>query len=184
MIDIVIGILSLLLLFFLPGFFLTLAIWPKKDELNAEFDILLKCVIGVVLSMILSVLVGIVIYSPDGLSAPKETQTLRLWVILGAMSIIFAVIAWRRGGLRDIMKVDRTRIRVKLSVDEKISQLTAEKRKLQDKIALMESDEYKFDQALVEEAAVRIPALREKIAEINRKIDVLIKTDEREGRVS
>lgn len=186
MLDIIGGLLSLILMFFLPGFFLALIIWPKKDALNMEFDLLFKAVIGIVLSMLISIFVGIFLYGISGLSAPSDVQSLRLWAVLGALSVVLGIVAWQRGGLREVVKVGRIRMRVKLSVDEKIGQLTAEKRKLQDRIALMESDEYRFDQALIEEAAVRIPVLKGKIAEINQKIDELIESDEmnKEGRAS
>jgi len=186
MLDIIVGLLSLILLFFLPGFLLALAIWPKKDALSGEFDLLFKCVIGIVMSMLISIFAGIVLYGIGSFAAPPGIQSLRLWVVLGASSVILGIIAWRRGGLHEIVKIGRVRMRIRLSLDEKIGQLSAEKSKLQDKIALMESEEYKFDQALIEEAAVRIPVLKEKIAEINRKIDELIENDEknREGRTS
>jgi len=178
MIDIIIGLLALVLLFFLPGFLLALIIWPKKDSLSMEYDLLLKCVIGMVFSMIISILVGIVLYGIDGMQAPKDTQSIRLWLILSVISIILGSISWNSGGLRDLVIRKPNQAKGGRSIDDDLNRLSAEKRKLQEKIAMMESEEYKSDKVLIEEAAVRIPALKKEIAAINQRIDELVESEE------
>ena len=178
MIDIIIGLLALVLLFFLPGFLLALIIWPKKDSLSMEYDLLLKCVIGMVFSMIISILVGIVLYGIDGMQAPKDTQSIRLWLILSMISIILGYISWNSGGLRGLVIRKPTRAKGGRSIDDELNRLSVEKRKLQEKIAMMESEEYKSDIVLIEEAAVRIPALKKEIATINQRIDELVESEE------
>ena len=178
MLDIIIGLLALILLFFLPGFFHALIIWPKKDSLSMEYDLLFKCVIGMVFSLIISIFVGIVLYGIDGMAAPKETQSIRLWLILGVISLILGYISWNSGGLRDLVIRKPNQAKGGRSIDDDLNRLSAEKRKLQEKIAMMESEEYKSDKVLIEEAAVRIPALKKEIAAINQRIDELVESEE------
>lgn len=178
MLEIIVELLALILLFFLPGFLLALIIWPKKDSLSMEYDLLFKCVIGIVFSMIISILVGIIIYAIEGVSAPPDTQRIRLWLILSVLSLILGYLSWKYGGLRDLVIRKPSRAKGDRSIDDELNRLVAEKRKLQEKLALMESEEYKSDQVLIEEAAVRIPALKKDIAGINRKIDELIESEQ------
>jgi len=177
MLEIITGLLALILIFFLPGFFLALSIWPKKGSLSTEYDLLFKCVIGVVFSLLISIFVGMVIFGVQELSAPQETQNLRLWLILGAISVAFALVSWRRGGLHDLAIRRPGKAKGGRSIDDELNRLSAEKRRLQERIALMESEEYKSDQVLREEAAVRIPALKKEIAAINEKIDELVESE-------
>ena len=179
MLDIIIAILSLILLLFLPGFLLVLIIWPKKDTLNMQYDLLFKVIIGMVFSMIISIFVGIVLYGIGSISAPPEIQSMRLWLILGIISAFLGVISWRRGGLRELVAKRPAARRDKTSIDDELDRLAVQKRKLQEKIALMESEEYKSDQALMEEATVRIPVLKKEIADINKRIDKLIEIEEK-----
>jgi len=179
MLEILIELLSLILIFFLPGFLLTLIIWPKNDSPSKEHNLLVKCVIGIIFSMIISIIAGIVFYGVSSISASPEVQSIRLWLTLGVISIIFGYISWKRGGLRDLVGRRPLAAKGKLSIDEELNRLSIEKRRLQEKIALMESEEYKSDQVLREEAAVRIPMLKKEIAGINERIDELIEREEK-----
>jgi cell division protein FtsB len=178
MLDILVALLSLIFLFFLPGFLLVLIIWPNRDALSMQYDLLFKCIVGIVFSIIISIFVGMVLYGIGSLSAPPELQLMRLWLILGILSIIFGLVSWRMGGLRELVTRRRT-AESNPSIDEELDRLAMEKRKLQEKIALMESEEYKSDQTLMEEAAVRIPVLKKEIADINKRIDELIEKEEK-----
>lgn len=179
MLEILIGLLSLLLVFFLPGFFLVLIVWPKKDSLSMQYDLLFKCILGMVFSLLISIFVGMLLYGIGSLSAPEEVQSMRLWLTLGIISVFLGYISWRGGGLRELLMGRPAQARDVAPIDEELNRLAAEKRKLQEKIALMEGEGYKSDQALREEAAVRIPVLKKEIAGINAKIDELIEKQEK-----
>jgi uncharacterized membrane protein len=51
-------ILAMILLFFLPGILLVQAVFPRKGELDPEFDWLYRLGIGIGLSIVLTILVG------------------------------------------------------------------------------------------------------------------------------
>lgn len=51
-------VFAIVLLFFLPGFLLIQALFPKKNELDEEEDILYRIVLGMAMSIVISILVG------------------------------------------------------------------------------------------------------------------------------
>jgi len=176
--DIIVALISLIMLFFIPGFLLVLVLFPQKDALNSEYDLLFKVVIGIVFSMLISILVGIVLYGIANIEAPPEVQMMRLWIALVLISAFLGVLAWRRGGLHAYLP-RRSAPDKNLSTDEEINRLTAEKRKLQDKIEMMSGEEYKTDKALMEEAALRMPILQRQVVNLNKRIDELIEKEEK-----
>lgn len=179
MLDIVVGLLALILLFFLPGFLLVLIIFPKRGALSADFDIVFKGMLGIVLSIVISIAIGIILYGVDSLAAPPDVQSLRLWVILSAVSIALGIIAWRRSAFRSILPKKTHIPGITETAEDELNRLTSEKRKLQERLVLLESDDYKFDDALKEEASVRIPALKQEIERINRRIDEIVGQEEK-----
>lgn len=184
MIDILIGILALLLIFFLPGFFLVLIIFPKRGQLSRDFDLLFKSALGIALSILINVLDVIVLDQiGSSVGTPMITQT-SVWLSVGAVTIILGLISWYFGGLRDLVLSTLKKQPVAAeSADEELRRLAHSKRKLQKKLALLESEEYQSDPVLKEEAAVRIPFIKQQIADINKQIDdVLSKKKEEESK--
>lgn len=179
MIDILVGLLSLILIFFLPGFLLALILFPKKGALNEEYDILFKGVLGIVLSLLISILIGMVIYGVDQLSAPPEVQSLRLWLILGLLSVGLAVIAWIRGGLKTLLFSNASEGSVKDGSEQELKRLTTEKDALQRKIGRLEGEKFKKNEKLKQEAAVRITVLKRDVEKINTRIEELLKEEEK-----
>jgi len=55
MIDI---ILVLVVVFFLPGFFLVNALYPRKGELDKDYDALYRITLGLVMSVVIVIIVG------------------------------------------------------------------------------------------------------------------------------
>jgi len=179
MIDILVGLLSLILIFFLPGFLLTLIIFPKKEALNAEYDILFKGVLGIVLSLMISILIGMVIYGIDQLSAPPEVQSLRLWLILGLLSIGLAVVAWTRGGLKILLFSKVPVESTNEGSEQELKRLTTEKRTLHKTIGRLEGEKYKKNEKLGQEATVRITVLKKDVEKINARIEELLREEEK-----
>ena len=179
MIDILIGLLSLILIFFLPGFFLTLIIFPKKGALNAEYDILFKGVLGIVLSLMISILIGMVIYGIDQLSASPEVQSIRLWLILGLLSVGLAVVAWTTGGLKTLLFSNVPAESTTEGSEQELKRLTTEKRTLQKTIGRLEGEKYKKNKELKQEATVRITVLKKDVEKINARIEELLREEEK-----
>jgi len=179
MIDILVGLLSLILIFFLPGFLLALVIFPKKGTLNAEYDILFKGVLGIVLSLMISILIGMVIYGIDQLSAPPEVQSMRLWLILGLLSVGLAAVAWARGGLKIPAFSNVSTESPSEGNEQELKRLTTEKRTLQKTIGRLEGEKYKKNEKLMQEATVRITVLKRDVEKINSRIEELLRKEEK-----
>jgi len=179
MIDILVGLLSLILIFFLPGFLLALVIFPKKGTLNAEYDVLFKGVLGIVLSLMISILIGMVIYGIDQLSAPPEVQSMRLWLILGLLSVGLAAVAWTRGGLKIPAFSNVSTESPSEGNEQELKRLTTEKRTLQKTIGRLEGEKYKKNEKLMQEATVRITVLKRDVEKINSRIEELLRKEEK-----
>jgi len=179
MIDIFVGLLSLILIFFLPGFLLALIIFPKKGALNAEFDILFKGVLGIVLSLMISILIGMAIYGIDQISAPSEVQSMRLWLILGLLSVGLAAVAWTRGGLKILLFSNVPAESTNEESEQELKRLTTEKSALQKTIGRLEGEKYKENEKLKQEATVRITVLKRDVEKINARIEELLREEEK-----
>jgi len=59
--DILRILFAIILILFLPGFFLVMALFPKKNELSEEDDWLYRIVLSVVLSIVISIFLAFVI---------------------------------------------------------------------------------------------------------------------------
>lgn len=90
--------LGLFLIFFLPGWLLVNALFPRKGELDREYDALYRITIGIVMSIVVAVLLGF------GLNAIGVNDTGfgyvtadNLWIGLAAISLGLFWLGWWRG---------------------------------------------------------------------------------------
>lgn len=96
-------ILALLFVFFVPGFFLINALFPRKDELDREYDILFRITLGIVMSVVVVVIVGFVLNSltQDFGIQPEPGKGFvtseYLWTVLVLLSVLFFLVGWFRG---------------------------------------------------------------------------------------
>lgn len=96
-------ILAGLFIFFLPGFLLINAIFPRKGELDREYDLLFRITLGIVMSVVVVVIVGFVLNSLTqdfGIrqdSGKGFVTDVYLWTILVVLSILFFLVGWIRG---------------------------------------------------------------------------------------
>ena len=97
------AILAILFIFFLPGFLLVNAIFPRKGELDREYDLLYRITLGIVMSVVIAVAVGFVLNSltqdfgitqESGKGFVTDTN---LWAILVTLSILLFLLGWLRG---------------------------------------------------------------------------------------
>ena len=98
---------GLLLVLFVPGYTLIQALFPRKGELDEEFDTLYRITLGMALSICVVILVGFVLGNPALGNAPNwgnwsngdkgYFQTFFITISLLVISVIFFVVGWYRG---------------------------------------------------------------------------------------
>ena len=98
-IDILRVIGAILLIFFIPGFFLVQALFPRKNELDEEDDMLYRISLGIALSIVITTLDGFILGSiginPDTGKGYWDTPYI-IGSLLG-ISIFLFIIGWYRG---------------------------------------------------------------------------------------
>ena len=92
---------GLLLVFFFPGFTLMRMLFPRAEELDTEMGLLFQAVLGSVMSVVISVLVGFVLGSP----ILEGFTELNIWLALGGLSLLFFALGWYRGAYQFLGKL-------------------------------------------------------------------------------
>ncbi len=100
-------IAGLLLVLFLPGYTLIQAMFPRKGELDEEFDVLYRVTLGIAMSICVVILIGFILGNPSLGNAPDwgglsdgdkgYFQTFFVTTSLVAITLIFFVAGWYRG---------------------------------------------------------------------------------------
>lgn len=100
-------IAGLLLVLFLPGYTLIQAMFPRKGELDEEFDVLYRVTLGMAMSICVVILIGFILGNPslgnapdwDGLSDGEKGyfQTFFVTLSLILTTLIFFAAGWYRG---------------------------------------------------------------------------------------
>ncbi len=100
-------IAGLLLVLFLPGYTLIQAMFPRKGELDEEFDVLYRVTLGMAMSICVVILIGFILGNPSLGNAPDwgglsdgdkgYFQTFFVTISLVAITLIFFVAGWYRG---------------------------------------------------------------------------------------
>jgi uncharacterized membrane protein len=92
-------IAAVLLMFFLPGFVLVQALFPRKNELDEEHDLLFRIVLGVGLSIVITALDGFVLGS-IGINPMTDKgfwDPFYIAVSLSLITLILFIIGWYKG---------------------------------------------------------------------------------------
>jgi len=99
MLDILQIIGALVLLFFLPGFMVVQALFPRKHELDLDFDWLYRITLGIGLSIVLTILVGFGLNSLGVNEATGKGYVTAgpITLTLVLLTLIIFLIAWFRG---------------------------------------------------------------------------------------
>ena len=100
-------IAGLLLVLFLPGYTLIQAMFPRRGELDEEFDTLYRVTLGMAMSICVVILIGFVLGNPSLGNAPDWAgwsdgdkgyfQTFFVTASLSAATLLFFGIGWFRG---------------------------------------------------------------------------------------
>jgi hypothetical protein len=93
MLEFIVMVVGFLLIFFLPGFTLMRMLFPRAEELDTDMGLLFQMVLGSVMSVVISILVGFVLGSP----VFKGFTATNIWLVLGTLTIVFFIIGWWRG---------------------------------------------------------------------------------------
>lgn len=87
---------GIIIIFFLPGYALVNVIFPRKGELDPEYDFIYRAALGMGLSMVLAILVGFLLNSISTSSHPY-VRAGPLWAVLLTVTGIFVLAGWYRG---------------------------------------------------------------------------------------
>src|SRR3989304_3512025 len=83
---------------FLPGYPLVNLLYPRKGELDREYDVLYRITLGIVMSIVVVVLLGFFLQAlgvnPEGMG---YFTGVNLWVGLSGLTIAFFLGGWWRG---------------------------------------------------------------------------------------
>lgn len=87
---------GLAIIFFLPGFMLINMMFPRRGELDPEYDIVYRCALGMGTSIVIAILVG---FALNAVSSEEQGYVTSgpLWAVLLSLTGIFALAGWLRG---------------------------------------------------------------------------------------
>lgn len=111
MIDILVVMVAV---FFLPGFFFVNALYPRKGELDKDYDMLYRLIMGIVMSVVIVVLVGFVLnaFGTDPDTGKGYFRAELVWPIMIFLTLILFVAGWYRGAYPVLGKVHRSLMRL------------------------------------------------------------------------
>ena len=100
-------IAGLVLVLFLPGYTLIQAMFPRKGELDEEFDVLYRVTLGMAMSICVVILIGFILGNPSLGNAPDWNgisdgdkgyfQTFFVTSSLIVVTLLFFIAGWYRG---------------------------------------------------------------------------------------
>lgn len=84
------------IIFFVPGYTLINVLFPRRGELDPEYDFIYRTAIGMGISVVIAVLVGFVLNSMSTEEHPYVTSG-PLWTVLLSLTAVFVLAGWFRG---------------------------------------------------------------------------------------
>ena len=87
---------GLLFVFFLPGYTLVSLLFPRRGELDPEYDIVYRIALGMGLSIVIAIIVG---FALNAVSTEEHGYVTAgpLWLLLVSITALFALGGWIRG---------------------------------------------------------------------------------------
>jgi hypothetical protein len=90
-------LLAFPLVLFLPGFTLVNLLFPRKGELDREYDVLYRITLGIVMSIVVLVLLGFALNALSPAAGAGLFTGPNLWLSLSALTLLFFLAGWWRG---------------------------------------------------------------------------------------
>jgi hypothetical protein len=89
-------LLGIAVVFFLPGYTLISLLFPRKGELDPDYDIVYRVALGMGLSIVIAIFVG---FGLNAISTETEGYVSPgpLWISLLSFTVVFFVAGWYRG---------------------------------------------------------------------------------------
>ena len=89
-------IAGIAIVFFLPGWTMVNMLFPRRGELDPEYDQVYRVTLGMGLSIVISIMVG---FGLNAVSTEEHGYVTAdpLWLILVSLTAIFALVGWFRG---------------------------------------------------------------------------------------
>ncbi len=111
MIDI---LMVMVVVFFLPGFFLVNALYPRKGELDKDYDMLYRLIMGIVMSVVIVILVGFVLnaFGTDPDTGKGYFRAELIWPIIIFFTLVLFIAGWYRGAYPVLGTVHRSLLRL------------------------------------------------------------------------
>jgi hypothetical protein len=90
------AVAGLIMIFFLPGYTLVSMLFPRKGELDPEYDIVYRLALGMGLSIVIAIFVG---FGLNAISTESQGYVTAgpLWISLISLTLIFFAIGALRG---------------------------------------------------------------------------------------
>jgi hypothetical protein len=87
---------GILIVFFLPGFTMVNMLFPRKGELDPEYDIVYRTTLGMGLSIVVAIIVG---FALNAISTEEQGYVSAgpLWTVLLLTTAMFFLAGWVRG---------------------------------------------------------------------------------------
>lgn len=150
-------IIGFLLLFFLTGITLVYAIFPRKGEIDSQYDSLYRFVFGIIMSIVILVLYGFILnaFGADPGTGLGYVTGQNLWLGLGGLTIIFFLIGWWRGAYPILGKIHKSLLRFPKSPPHSV---------------LAEYDDDKIVLAKFKELSLKREKLRRELKDIERRL--------------
>ncbi len=107
-----------LLVFFLPGYFLTKSLWPGPEDLDREYNAIYVLTFSMALSICLTILLGLVLASLPPVEDPASGKLIGyfrppyLQILFGATTAVLFGTAWFRGAFPWLGRLHPSLIRV------------------------------------------------------------------------
>jgi uncharacterized membrane protein len=121
LVDIFMVIIAGLLILFMPGFFLVMALFPKKNELSEEDDWLYRIVLSVVLSIVVSIILAFIIVQFGVNEDTGKGYFTPFYIVISLVgaSVLFFIIGVVRGAYPIIFTPKRDRVEATLTREER-----------------------------------------------------------------
>lgn len=191
--DVLRIIAAILLIFFIPGFFLVQALFPRRNELDEEYDLLYRIVLGIVLSIVITTLDGFILGSLgiNPATGKGYWDTPYIFGSLIGISVFLFFIGWYRGAY-PLFKRQKQDV-APLEIPEKDKQefyiVMSQWKKLHKKLdkyndLLLESlpEEKKEIEAKISDITDQLDKIEKRLVELGQKEMPIIKAKEKDKK--